>query len=114
MPRASCPTFAELTAFLLGDLPENTLDEVAAHLEQCPCCEAAAQAREGLTDPLLTPFHSAAKAFANRCKPELPERIGDYEILEEVGRGGMGVVYKARHVQLRRVVALKMLLDSYF
>ncbi len=55
---------------------------------------------------------SAAKSDSGQWQMSLPCRLGDYQLIEVVGRGGMGIVYRANQISLNREVAIKMILGE--
>jgi serine/threonine protein kinase len=82
--------------------------EAATKAAASSALSGAAFGRWLVTNALLTPYQLVAVSTGNLA--EL--RIGNYEVLDRIGAGGMGTVFKARHERMKRIVALKVLSRS--
>jgi WD40 repeat protein len=122
MSPITCPSPDLLSAFALGELPEPELCRIVEHLDACARCDEQAGRLDGTIDTILAGVRligqSGLGALADSEEdgpgetasfPAAAEAWGDFRIVRQIGRGGMGVVCEAYQGSLGRHVAVKFL-----
>ena len=122
------PTSDQLAAFAQGRLDDGEAAALADHLGGCESCQQAIRAVPD--DSMLALLRASGSAPPPQASlpgmttgddiarpgdpapPGGPIHVPGYEILSELGHGGMGMVFKARHLALKGEVALKIIRDS--
>jgi formylglycine-generating enzyme required for sulfatase activity len=128
---SACPVSEQLRDYVVGRLGPVDHLAIDTHVDHCPACwqavvkldnqsstplpRAGKGPEHAFDDPVLKHLLSRVKEMGHRSGPdEVPGDAGeqvldDYVLLERLGAGGMGQVFKAEHRRLKRIVALKLL-----
>ncbi len=131
MAQMAHPDIKQLEAFGLGKLLPEEVETIAEHIARCPvCCQVLEKVKfDSLVDLLRCENEASetrieapdvmsdkAALVRNRQGPSIPQELQNhsrYRILGLLGEGGMGVVFKAEHRLMERVVALKVINRQY-
>lgn len=137
MQNRDCPSKEKLSAFSIGQLPQDAIHEIAEHLSGCRYCQKQIQRFDDITDPLIDSlsgvstdpfaphdstwgepqdeilastdesFRDAGQIFAARLARG-QVRLGKFVLKSELGAGSFGYVFLARDIELDRDVAIKI------
>ena len=134
MPSGNCPSPDTLADWASGNLSDEQADFVVEHLDNCESCDQSLSSIETvcMLEGITTAVATEGFVQEDRCRefvdaiqhrpttaeesrfpsPIAGKQIRDYELLDPIGHGAMGSVFKARHTRLNKLVAIKVLTDK--